>query len=97
MADLLGTSSNPRFPETDKWQNRLGGLQKKGRNFSTADGWVLTFSFNFQWIFQDLLIQIPIVCVCILLHLAHLHCLPTIGPAAVELVAAALAWRTRHG
>ena len=46
---------------------------------------------------SGLVIKIPTVCVCSLLHLAHLHCLPTIGPAAVALVAAALAWRTRHG
>ena len=70
--ELRGTSSNPRFPETDKWQNRLGGLQKKGRNFSTADGWILTFSFNFQWIFQDLVIKIPTVCVCSLLHIVDM-------------------------
>ena len=75
----------------------LGRSPEKGRNFSTADGWILAFSFNFQLIFQDLVIKIPTVCVRSLLHLAHLHCLPTIGPAAVALVAAALAWRTRHG
>ena len=68
-----------------------------GRRSKNPTGWILTFSLNFQWIFQDLVIKIPTVCVCSLLYLAHLHCLPTIGPAAVALVAAAPAWRTRHG
>ncbi len=53
--------------------------------------------FLFPVDLSGLVIDIPTVCVCNLLNVAHLHCLPTIGRAAVALVAVALAWRTRHG